>query len=756
VSSTPLSKRIHVKGIVQGVGFRPFVYNLALKHELFGDVSNTGEGVIIHLEGDNVERFLFELEHHAPKLSRIDTITVSEHPFQGYSRFDILQSTLASKTTSVSPDIGLCDECLAEMRSAQNRRFVYPLINCTQCGPRYSIVNTLPYDRHNTSMQNFRMCKVCEEEYNNPTQRRYHAQPISCYDCGPSLRLYDNKGHHLEDNQESIAALAEFLKQGKIVALKGIGGFHLMCDASNELAVARLRERKRRPKKPFAIMFRDFTSAQKNVTCNALESQLLQCKERPIVLLQRIKENRIADNVAPDINRLGVMLPYTPLQHLVFETIDFPLVATSANHSDEPIYRSYEQIRDHLGDVVDAILDVNREIVNAIDDSVVQVVEGHVMIMRLGRGFAPLSMLLPFKSAYNILAVGAQQKSAIALAFDETVILSPHIGDLASVEAFEYFERTVATFKRFYDFEPNLLVCDKHPQYMSTQWAHEQRDESIDVQHHHAHVLACMLEHHLDEKVLAFGFDGTGYGDDGSVWGGEVMIADYEGFERVGFLAPFRLLGGDKAIKEPRRMALSILFECYGGTILENCDLPLIQAFGTEELKLLYQAWQKGLNTPHTSSIGRLFDAVASLIGLLHVSQYEGQSGLLIETRCQDEEAPAFRYEIEAGIIDVSPMIREIVDLVRESKLDEIPDRFINTLVAIVNDFAENYSEYALVFSGGVFQNKTFLGRILKQFKAKKRRYYVQERTPINDGAIALGQIAYALYQQKAPSNNTV
>jgi hydrogenase maturation protein HypF len=494
-------------------------------------------------------------------------------------------------------------------------------------------------------------------------------------------------------------------------------------------------------------MFSDFHTAQRNVTCNALEAKLLRSKERPIVLLERTKENHIADNVAPGIHRLGVMLAYTPIHHLLFKYFDSPIVATSANRRDEPIYRSFEQIRDNLADVVDAILDVDRDIVNAIDDSVVQVVEGHVQTIRLGRGYAPLSMPLASKTHQKILALGAQQKSAIALAFEENIILSPHIGDLSSVESFEYFERTIETFKDFYDFKPDLLVCDKHPDYMSSKWAKRQNIELIEVQHHHAHVLACMAEHHLDEKVLAFSFDGTGYGDDGTIWGGEVMVCDYKNFERIGQLAPFRLIGGDKAVKEPRRAALSMLFESYEKEIINECRLPLLSEFTSQEVELLYQAWQKGLNSPHTSSIGRLFDVVASLMGLLHVSLYEARSGLLIEALCHDENAKIFEYEIDDGIIDISPMIRQIVDLVITEKYEEIADRFINTLVAVIDDFIKQYPELPIVFSGGVFQNKTLLSRVLKHSKMQNRHYYIQEKTPINDGAIALGQLAHALHR---------
>ena len=744
-----ISKKVEISGIVQGVGFRPFVYQLALRYDLKGFVQNNTLGVYLEVEGEaeKIENFLISLQEELPVLSRIDTLKSSDSTCKDYQEFSITQSENGeNKKAFVSPDIALCDDCLAELNEKKDRRFNYELINCTGCGPRYSITKTLPYDRKNTSMSFFKMCEECEQEYKNPLDRRYHAQPVSCFNCGPKIQLYDKQGEVLHVSKDAILVLSTFLKQGKIVAVKGIGGFHLMCDASNKEAVSRLRERKKRPKKPFAVMFSDFHTAQKNVTCNALEAKLLRSKERPIVLLERVKENHIADNVAPDIHRLGVMLPYTPIHHLLFKYFKSAVVATSANRKDEPIYRSFEQIRDNLGDVVDAILDVNRDIINAIDDSVVQVVQGHTQIMRLGRGYAPLSMPLAFKTDKKILALGAEQKSAIALASDDNMILSPHIGDLSSVEAFEYFERTIETFKDFYDFKPDVIVCDKHPDYMSSKWAKEQNIEVIEIQHHYAHVLACMAEHHLDEKVLAFSFDGTGYGDDGTIWGGEVMVCDYQDFERIGHLVPSRLIGGDKAVKEPRRMALSMLFECYGKEIIDECQLPLLSEFTSQEIELLHQAWQKGLNSPHTSSIGRVFDAVASLMGLLHVSIYEAQSGLLIEALCHDENAKTFNYVIDDGMIDMSPMIRQIVSLLSKGEHEEIADRFINTLVAIMDDFVKQYPEYPIIFSGGVFQNKTLLSRALKYFNSQNRRCYVQEKTPINDGAIALGQLAYALH----------
>ncbi len=730
-----------VKGIVQGVGFRPFIYKEALKCQLKGDVSNTGEGVFVHIEGReaSIRDFLKTLQSSAPKLSQIDTITIEEQPLRGYKSFEILQSSFESKSTSISPDIAVCGLCLDEMNNAKNRRFGYPLINCTECGPRYSIMKTLPYDRSNTSMNFFKMCEACEVEYRNPHNRRYHAQPISCYDCGPTLKLYDNRNELLEEGSAAIKRVAQLLEEGNIVAIKGIGGFHLMCNATDSNAIATLRERKRRPKKPFAVMVPNLST----ITCNSQEKLLLESKERPIVLLTKSSSMVLAQNIAPDIDRIGVMLPYSPLHHCLFKYFKYPIVATSANRNDEPIYYSYVQIQSELNNVADYTLDINRNIINAVDDSVVQVIRNRRLTLRLGRGYAPLTLPSPIKTSRKILAVGAQQKNSIALAFENKIILSPHIGDLNSLEAFEYFERSVEAFKCFYDFEPDLIVCDRHPNYATTQWAAEQGVEVIQVQHHYAHVLACMEEHQLNEKVLAFSFDGTGYGDDDSIWGGEIFTCNFKSYERIGYFKPFRLLGGDKAVKEPRRMALSLLFECYELNEVTALNLP----YTAQEIILLHKVWQKGLglNAPLSSSVGRLFDAVASLMNLLHVNSYEGQSGLLIESQCHDETALAFSYEIKNGIIDWMPMIKEIL---KENE-EKIADRFINTLVDIMVAFAQKELTLSIIFAGGVFQNSTLLIRCMKRFEDLGRRCYFQERTPINDGSIALGQIAYALHHSK-------
>ncbi len=745
-------KKITIRGIVQGVGFRPFVYGLAIKHALKGSVENTGSGVVVIAQGnvDALAAFERALRSEAPPLSRIDEVLAETVTCKDYAAFEIIESSLSSKSTAISPDIALCDACLREMNDPANRRSGYFLINCTHCGPRYSIMKTLPYDRHNTSMASFTMCKACKSEYDNPLNRRYHAQPISCNHCGPQLHLYASDGTLCQSGSEVIVAVAKMLRDGHIVAFKGIGGFHLMCDATNNEALSQLRARKRRKAKPFALLCHDLECAERLVTCNAYERTLLSAKERPVVLLQKRADTLVSDAVAPGIDRLGIMLAYAPLQHLLFEHFKGPLVATSANFSDEPIYRNKEQIFAALGGVIDAVVDVAREIINAVDDSVVQGVDGQLQMLRMGRGYAPLNIRLPFTCKQPTLAVGAQQKNAIALMFEDTLILSPHIGDLGSIEADEYFERTLATFKRLYDFEPEVIVCDAHPNYATTQWAKKQNKTLLEVQHHHAHVLACMLEHQLDEAVLAFAFDGTGYGSDGTIWGGEVLRCEATSCERLGHVAPFRLIGGERAVKEPKRVALGLLFESFGRDAMDALDLPLMRQFDAHDMTTLHQAWSQGLNAPLCSSMGRLFDAVASLMDLLHVSLYEGQSGLMMEALCHDEDAVAFTFHIEAGLIDITPMIREIVAAVHSKESHSVPDRFINTLVAIMDVFAAQHPELPVVLTGGVFQNKTLCERTLRHFKKQNRRCYIQNHTPINDGAIALGQAAFALYYQGA------
>ena len=749
-----MNRKLNITGVVQGVGFRPFIYQLADRYQLNGFILNNTAGVSVEIEGKEnaIDAFVKALELELPPLARIDTLSYIDGEYVGYTNFQILQSeTQNDKSALVSPDIAICENCMGEMCDPTDRRYAYPFINCTDCGPRYSIIETLPYDRPNTSMLFFTMCEACHREYTDPLDRRFHAQPISCPDCGPILRLLDTEHKILEEGNNTVKLTADAIKKGAIVAVKGLGGFHLVCDATNTMAVEELRKRKQRPVKPFAVMFPDIEILKASAEISPEEIELISSKEKPIVIVPKSSHSMISDLVAPEIDRIGVFLPYTPLHHLLLKEIAVPLVATSANRSDEPIIRNSSELLEKLGSVVDLVLDHDRDIVNANDDSVLQMAGDEKITLRLSRGYAPKSIKLPFKSQKKILAVGANQKNSIAMVFDDTLIMSPYIGDLNSLEAFEYFERTLESFKRFYDFEPDVIVYDKHPEYMTTKWALRQAQgadsnlltELVEVQHHYAHLLATMAEFQLDGKFLGFAFDGTGYGDDGTIWGGEVMIADNQSYERIYNFKPFRLLGGEKAIKEPRRSALSLLFEIYTLEEIHSLKLSLLEQFSEAEINLLHRAWEQGINAPLSSSMGRLFDAVASFADIVQVSSFEGESGLLMEQYVDEKIIKSFPYEIDNGIINLQPMVESMIEM-KDKK--EIVSTFFNTVIEIIFHIAKKHTELPLLFSGGVFQNKVLVEKISKRCRAENRTCYFQNETAINDGGIALGQAWYALH----------
>ncbi|MDO9304083.1 MAG: carbamoyltransferase HypF [Sulfuricurvum sp.] len=733
---------IIVRGIVQGVGFRPFVYREAKTHGLKGFVINTADGVVIEAEGLEYEAFINALRENLPKHARIDSMEIVESESCGYTDFEIRESTLGVGSVAIPLDTALCSACEAEMDDPSNRRYHYPFINCTDCGPRYTIIQIPPYDRVRTSMKHFAMCDACHTEYTDPSSRRYHAEPISCPNCGPKLTFLDNKGLEAEGNP--IALAVEMLKEGKIIALKGLGGFHLMCDATSDTAVAELRRRKHRKAKPLAVMFRSFEQLQEYAEVNEEERAHITGAIKPIVIVRAKSGTNLSEHVAPSIDRLGVFLPYTPLHRLLFERIDFPLIATSANISDEPIIVKADEIAHRLGNVVDGIVSHNRSIVNALDDSVIQIVQGRVVMLRMGRGFAPHTLLLTNTIDKNILALGAHQKSAIALGVKKNMVLSGHIGDLGSIEADGYFEKTIQTFKRFYECEPTLLISDLHPHYSSTRYAKEQKEEHYGVQHHYAHILACMGEYTLNEKVLGFAFDGTGYGEDGSLWGGEVMVADPHGYERIGFLKPFALLGGDKAIKEPRRIALSLLFESYTLEKVLVLKSPTTESFLEYEIRQLHHMWTKQLNSPRSSSMGRLFDAVASLGGFIQTLDYEGQGGMIMESFVDDSITEPFDFTVTDREVVLSSMVEQIVELSTQSDAKRlIASRFIATIEAMMEYFVNLHPELPVVIGGGVFQNNALMSRLYRRFG--EGRFYAQQQTPVNDGGIALGQLYYAL-----------
>jgi len=734
---------IEIRGVVQGVGFRPFIYNLAISMHLKGQVSNNGYGVLILLDTcqEDMNLFVQKIRQNRPPLCEIDSIKITElkkiKSFDGFS----IEMSESTKTLSshIPSDIAMCTECESELSDETNRRFEHPFITCTNCGPRYSIIKNLPYDRKNTSMDEFVMCEKCAAEYENPQDRRYHAQPIGCHECGARLSFFDNSGTKIE-SKNILDIVVQAISEGKIVAIKGIGGYHLVCDASNDKAVKLLRERKQRPSKPFGVMVKDVNAARQIACINAKEEELLCSNRRPIVLLKKRDDNSLSDFVAPNINQIGLFLAYTPLHHLILQKLNRPVVATSANISDEPLCTTYDDIMKLRG-IWDYCLEHNREILNSCDDSVAFVENERVFMLRNARGYAPLYLKLPQKTDKKILSLGANQKSTVAITVEDSVILSPYIGDLGSLSSINHFKSHIETLKRIYDFTPDIIVCDKHPNYESTKYAKELKAQNKDiellqVQHHYAHILATMGVNGITTKVLGVSFDGTGYGDDGNLWGGEFFVCDNSSYERVEHFKYFKLLGGEKAIKEPRRVALSFLFEIYGDGVF-NLNNPTINSFSVSEVKTLYKAWKNGLNAPLSSSCGRLFDAVASLLDVVQVCSYEGESGLLLESLYDENSAEYYEFSTQDGEIDFSQIVKQILD---EKDVRVAVSKFFNMIVEIVYGMHKKY-DLPLVLSGGVFQNRVLLRLIMRKIPD----VILPESFVSNDAAIAYGQSIAAI-----------
>ncbi len=749
-SSSKNRFKITLKGIVQGVGFRPFVYQLATRWQLCGFVTNNGSGVDIEIEGskDGIENFLSDLVSNKPPLSRIDNLEKEQVQIQNSSIFEILQSSSNQISTMLSADISLCCDCLREMRDKKNRRYNYPFINCTNCGPRYTIINNLPYDREKTSMDKFTMCTKCEEEYTNPNNRRYHAQPISCHECGPKLKYMSLLGEEEHDETKAIEKICSLISDGKVVAIKGVGGFHIVCDARNSFAIKALRKNKYRQTKPLAVMFKNITSIKKVASLSKKDEELILSKERTIVIVSKKDNSNLCEFIAPNIDRVGVFLPYTPLHEILLKKLNFPIVATSANLSGEPIILNEKDIFTKIPFVVQHLLTYNREIINACDDSVVQNSFNDVITLRMARGYAPYSFYLEKKTSKKILALGGNQKVTISLAFDNHIVISPHIGDLNSIDSNEYFLRALNTLKRVYNFEPEIIVCDKHPKYATSCFAREyvannSKVELIEVQHHYAHALSCMAEYCLNEDVLAFCFDGTGYGDNGELWGGEIFIANESEYKRIYHFKELALLGGEVAIKEPRRIGLSLLFACFSLKEIKNMRTPLLDSFTKVEIETLYSMYERGINSPKSSSLGRLFDGVYSLCGFTQPLGYEGESGLILESlSCKSKTKSTYSYTLENEVIDYKQMICQIVT---EESNEKIAKKFINTLVKIIVEISQKYPTLPVVLSGGVFQNRVLVSQVTKELNKIDRKFYVQNKIPINDGGLSLGQIYFAL-----------
>ncbi|MDU1141588.1 carbamoyltransferase HypF [Aeromonas rivipollensis] len=774
-----LRREFHMDGIVQGVGFRPFVYGLALRHGLAGYVLNDANGVTIGAEGspEQLAAFARELRELAPPLSRIDHFSERELPFAYDSDYDGQFRIKASQqqsaaTVAISPDQGMCEACATDVANPVDRHHRYPFTNCTHCGPRYTIIRRLPYDRPHTAMAGFAMCPRCAAAYENPLDRRYHAQPVSCPECGPHLTWRTGKGDALAERENALQMAACALQAGALIAVKGMGGYHLICDARSESAVARLRQLKRRERKPLAVMMGSLAEARLHVTGCEEEWKLLASQARPITLLRkRTKDDRpsdlmqqqaapLAEGIAPGIPYLGVMLPYTPLHQLLLDACAMPLVATSANGRGSPILTECDAVVRELGGEIDGILDHNRPILHPCDDSLVQWAGGRRQTLRLARGYAPCTPSLKQAVKVPLLAVGAQQKNQLALAFGRQRIYSPYIGDLHSLPMQSHFEQTLATFRDLYDLKPQLLVSDRHPGYLSHQWARDycqdQGATHLEVQHHHAHLLGVMVEHDITGPVLGVAFDGTGLGDDGTLWGGELLLADVKGFTRVAHLKPFKLVGGEAAIREPVRQLLGLLFESYGVEQISALDIPLINKLPLERISNLHQLWHLGRNAPYTSSIGRLFDAVAALLGLIDAPDYEGEAGLLLEAAALQLTPDELPFPLAFGLHQSAegPLLIEWAELLnlliseqsKGTSTASLAAGFIHAISKLVVALAEHFPGYPVALGGGVFQNRVLMDELVPGLEAADRQVLTSETLPLNDGGIAAGQLWFAIH----------
>lgn len=758
---------------MQGVGFRPFVYNLAKRIGINGFILNSSSGVTIEAEGDgtSLDQFLKSMRSDLPPLARIERMTTAELEPLGDEEFEIRESqAVDGEFALVSPDVATCDDCLREARDPDNRRFGYPFTNCTNCGPRYTIIRDIPYDRPVTTMAEFQMCVSCEAEYRDPANRRFHAQPNACPACGPTIALARSGSRVPADcvngfGDPSLSALREvrrLLHEGAIVAIKGLGGFQLACDAENDEAVRGLRRRKKRSDKPFALMARDVAAVEGICIVSAADRELLLSAQRPIVILPRRPATNISSDVAPGNNTLGVMLAYTPLHFLLFGdrtdgVSEFTaLVMTSGNISEEPIVISNTEARHRLDAVADWFLFHNRGIYMRVDDSVARTFEGHPRVMRRSRGYAPQPIELA-SGVCELLACGAELKNTLCLTKDRYAILSQHIGDVGNYETLEFFRETLSNLKKLFRVEPQAVAYDLHPLYLTSRLAAELPLPRVGVQHHHAHVASCMAENGLRGKVIGVAMDGTGYGTDGRIWGGEFLVADFAGFERRAHFRYVPLPGGDTAVRQTWRPALGWLRETFGTQL--PADLPLFRQVPERDIALITRMMDRGVNTVLTSSCGRLFDAVAALIGLRQEVTFEGQAAIELETVAWPDVEDCYSFEIdsqEPAQIDMRPAIQEIVrdlrnlDLRSEKAKRVIAGRFHNTIAAVIAEVCRRMREREplnrVCLSGGTFQNMYLLERAVGLLRKMNFEVFLHSRVPPNDGGISLGQAVIANY----------
>lgn len=757
--STVFNRRYLIKGVVQGVGFRPFIYRLASENNLKGWVLNDSKGVTVEVEGikEQLNKFVKQIMQEKPSLSTINEISLLHEKFtkHGYINFSIKKSEGAdTREALVSPDTNVCSDCLKELFDSSNRRYKYPFINCTNCGPRYSIIFDIPYDRPNTTMRDFQMCKECKKEYEDVLDRRFHAQPVACWSCGPKIELLNNKGEKIEVD-DPIAATTEKLKQGAIVAVKGLGGYHLVVDPANDEAVVTLRKRKKRLAKPFAIMSESIKEVKHYANVRPDEEMLLISKERPIVLLKKKKKNKFSDKVAPLNNYFGVMLAYAPLHYLLLQNNFNALIYTSGNVSDEAIVYKNETALKELNKIADYFLVHNREIYTRLDDSIVRVTNlgnvSKINLIRRARSYVPI----PFKFIRNLpngLALGSELKNTICLNRQEYFFMSQHIGDLKNFSIYESFKEIVNLLKKLLQIEPQFIACDMHPNFYNTKYAYEQKELPVfPIQHHHAHMASCMFEHAIDRPTIGVIFDGVGYGADGSLWGGEFLVGDYLNFERKGYFHQFKLLGGDKAVEEPYRIAFELLYRIYSKNIY---DLPVSFAQARkEQLYILAKMSDANINSPITSSVGRLFDAVSALLSVREIIEYEGQAATELEQISSGSDFFNLNYEIHkkdgGWEVNFFPILEDLIRYKKENQpISKLSLSFHLTLVEIVVEMCKKIRSETqindVILSGGVFLNQILLKNCYLKLKENKFSVYANASIPINDGGISIGQSVIA------------
>ncbi len=744
---------IVIRGAVQGVGFRPFVYNLALKMGMKGYVLNSSSGVYIEAENqiDLLNDFILKIEKEKPALAVITGFEFSFLDPINYETFEIRKSEVDDDFSAlIIPDIAICNECRKELLDHSDRRYNYPFINCTNCGPRFSIIESLPYDRKNTSMKTFKMCDECRNEYENPADRRFHAQPVACPQCGPQLELWDALGNIVSSADNSLQLTINKINAGKIIAVKGLGGFQLIADATNEKTILQLRKLKQRDEKPFALMFKDIESVKNICEVSLFEERLLQSPESPIVLLKRKSptgsEDLVNEFIAPGNPYLGIMLPYTPLHILIMEGLKKPIIATSANIAEEPICIDNFEALDRLNGIAEFFLVHNRPVIRQADDSIARVILGKQMIIRRARGYAPMPVKIHNADSDDVvLAVGGHLKNTISLKVKNNVFISQHIGNLSTAKSYKTFLKVIEDFTKLYHVQPDKIISDLHPEYLSTKFAESSLIPLLKVQHHFAHIASCRGENQISGRTLGVSWDGTGFGEDNSIWGGEFFISDDNHYSHFAQMKKFYLPGGETAVKEPRRSALGLLYSIYGDELFEEKADLISDVFEKDEIKTLRQMLNKKINTPLTSSAGRLFDAVSSLLNLVHINNFEGQAGMCLEFAIGSDITEYYPFEFhdkDIFIIDWQPLIKELlIDKLNKVPVKIISAKFHNTLGQIILSAAKITDDEKVVLSGGCFQNAALLEKTVALLQNEGCKVYWHQRVPPNDGGLSLGQI---------------